>query len=128
MADEIEHNMMYYGASPVLFEFARKLRMNETEAEKYLWNHLSKKKINGLRFRRQHPVLYFIADFFCPKAKLIIEVDGGVHKLPSQFEYDKNRDKELAAYGLKVLRFTNDEVFNNIEMVIEKIMQAGENP
>ena len=128
MTDEFEHTEMFYGASPKLFEFARNLRMNETEAEKLLWAYISKKKVNGLRFRRQHPVLYFIADFFCPKAKLIIEVDGGVHKLPSQYEYDKNRDKELAAYGLKVIRFTNDEVFNDIDMVIEKIIQASSKP
>ena len=115
---------MYYGASPVLFEYVRKLRLNETDAEKVLWIHLCNKKINGLRFRRQHPILYFIADFFCPSAKLIIEVDGGIHNLPIQFEYDKNRDNELIAYGLKVLRFTNHEVMNNIDEVIQKILQV----
>lgn len=69
-------------------------------------------------------MLYFIADFFCPKAKLIIEVDGGIHNMPSQFEYDRNRDSELNAYGLTVLRFTNEEVINDIEPVIQKIIQA----
>jgi cyclase len=117
---------MYYGANPVLFEYARKLRVNETEAEKILWTYLCNKKINGLRFRRQHPILYFIADFFCPSAKLVIEVDGGVHNLPAQFEYDRNRDSELSAYGLKVLRFTNEEVMNNIDKVIQKIVQAAQ--
>lgn len=124
MADQYDHTHMYYGASPALLEFARSLRTNETEAEKILWMHLCGKKVNGLRFRRQHPVLYFIADFFCPKAKLIIEVDGGIHKMPAQFEYDKNRDSELSAYGLKVLRFTNDEVINNIDYVIQKIIDS----
>lgn len=117
-------NLTYYGASPALLEFARRLRANETEAEKILWTHLNGKKVNGLRFRRQHPILYFIADFFCPKAKLIIEVDGGIHKMPSQFEYDQNRDSELSAYGLKVLRFTNDQVINNIEYVMQKIIES----
>lgn len=119
---------MYYGAQPILFEYARELRLNETEAEKVLWGYLGNKKINGLRFRHQHPILYFIADFFCPGAKLIIEVDGGIHKLPVQFEYDRNRDNELMAYGLKVLRFTNEDVMNNIEDVIRKIAQAAKGP
>lgn len=116
---------MYYGASPVLFEYARKLRLKETDAEKELWKHLCNKKINGLRFRRQHPILYFIADFFCPSAKLIVEVDGGVHNIPTQFEYDRNRDYELTAYGLKVLRFTNEEVLNNVDEVIRKIIDVA---
>lgn len=119
---------MYYGANPVLFEYARKLRLNETDAEKELWKYLCNKKINGLRFRRQHPILYFIADFFCPSAKLVIEVDGGVHNIPAQFEYDKNRDNELAAYGLKILRFTNAEVMNDIDEVIRKIIDAANAP
>jgi len=119
---------MYYGVTPVLFEYARKLRLDETDAEKELWKYLCNKRINGLRFRRQHPILYFIADFFCLSAKLIIEVDGGVHNIPAQFEYDINRDNELAAYGLKVLRFTNAEVMNDIDEVIRKIIDAANAP
>lgn len=113
---------MYYGANPILIKFARELRVNETEAEKVLWERISKKQVNGLRFRRQHPVLYFIADFFCPQVKLVIEVDGCVHNIPEQYEYDRNRDKDLTELGLKVLRVTNEEVFNNIEEVIDKIV------
>jgi cyclase len=122
MADALDHKEMYYGATPALLEFARQLRLNETEAEKELWRHLSKKQVNGMRFRRQHPVLYFIADFFCPQAKLVIEVDGGIHNLPAQYEYDRNRDRELMSLGLKVLRFTNEEVFSNIDKVVETII------
>lgn len=112
---------MYYGANPILIKFARELRVNETRAEKLLWERISKKQVDGLRFRRQHPVLYFIADFFCPQAKLVIEVDGSVHDIPAQFEYDRNRDKELTTLGLKVLRVTNEDVFYNIEHVIAQI-------
>jgi very-short-patch-repair endonuclease len=113
---------MYYGASPSLLEFARTLRQSETEAEKVLWQRINKKQLNGLRFRRQHPVLYFIADFFCPKAKLVIEVDGGIHLSKLQFAYDRNRDNELTSIGLKVLRFTNEQVLSDIESVLQEII------
>jgi len=68
---------MFYGALPILFELARKLRDHKTEAELFLWNHLDNLKYLNVRFKRQHPILYFVADFYCHKAKLIIEVDGG---------------------------------------------------
>ena len=112
---------MFYGALPIHFEFARELRNNPTEAESFLWNHLHNIKV--IRFKRQHPILYFIADFYCHKAKLIIEVDGGYHTIPEQFLYDKNRDKELNELGLKVIRFINEQVLFEIEKtlyVIEK--------
>ena len=112
---------MFYGALPILFELAKKLRNNPTEAELILWNHLGFIKILGLRFKRQHPILYFIADFYCHKAKLILEVDGGYHSLPEQYLYDTNRDAELAELGLKVLRFTNEQVVNDIETVLHII-------
>ena len=111
---------MFYGAAPILFEFAKKMRENPTEAEAVLWTYLSNKQ-QGFRFKRQHPIKYFIADFYCHKAKLVIEIDGGYHQLPEQYEYDKNRDYELEELGLKVLRFTNEQVFFNIENVIKDI-------
>jgi very-short-patch-repair endonuclease len=112
---------MFYGAMPILFEFAKKLRDNQTEAEVFLWNHLPIIQIKNLRFKRQHPILYFVADFYCHKAKLIIEVDGGYHNLLEQYEYDKNRDSELEELGLKVLRFTNEEVLFDINTVLKTI-------
>lgn len=83
---------MFFGAQPILFEFAKELRANETDAEMFLWHYLSNKDLYNVRFKRQHPIQYFIADFYCHKAKLVIEVDGGYHKLAAQFEYDSNRD------------------------------------
>jgi cyclase len=112
---------MFYGALPIHFELAKQLRNNQTEAERFLWEHLKYINIKGIRFKRQHPVLYFIADFYCHKAKLIIEVDGGYHNLPEQYLYDKSRDVELEELGLKVIRFTNEEVMNNIELVLKTI-------
>ena len=121
---------MFYGALPIHFEFARELRNNPTEAESFLWDHLH--NIKGIRFKRQHPILYFIADFYCHKAKLIIEVDGGYHTIPEQYEYDKNRDTDLEELGLKVIRFTNEQVLFEIEntlYIIEKeIKERTPNP
>ncbi len=116
---------MFYGASPTLFQFAKQLRGRETEAEKLLWQRLNRKQINGLSFRRQHPILYFIADFYCHKLKLIIELDGTIHNIPPQFRYDRERDEELKKYGLSMMRFTNEEVFDDIESVLEKIFGAS---
>jgi cyclase len=115
---------MFYGASPTLFKFARNLRDNETDAEKLLWTRISKKQIHGLHFRRQHPIVYFIADFYSHSAKLVIEVDGGIHLDRAQYRYDRERDHELSKFGLRVLRFTNDEVVNDLDSVIARIRNA----
>ena len=120
--DEKKNMSMFYGASPILFEFAKQLRKEQTEAEGFLWNFLSNNKL-GYRFKRQHPIMYFIADFYCHKLKLIIEVDGGYHNIPKQFEYDKNRDLELTDLGLKVIRFTNEQVIYDTENTITKIKE-----
>ena len=106
---------MFYGAPQILFEFAKELRNNPTVAESFLWYYLSANKLDGYRFKRQHPVLYFIADFYCHKAKLIIEIDGGYHQLPEQHLYDVNRDNELEELGIRVLRFTNKQVLFETE-------------
>ncbi|ADQ80832.1 leucyl-tRNA synthetase [Paludibacter propionicigenes WB4] len=110
---------MFYGALPIHFELAKQLRNHQTEAETFLWNHLS--SIEGVRFKRQHPILYFIADFYCHKAKLIVEVDGGYHTISEQYLYDKNRDNELTELGLKVIRFTNEQVLFEIEKTLKEI-------
>ena len=115
---------MFYGASPKLFEFAKHLRHNETKAEKLLWEKLRNKQVLNMRFKRQHPILYFIADFYCHQAKLIIELDGGVHNSDEQYQYDQSRDDELAKVNLRVLRFRNDDVFENIEAVLTKITEV----
>jgi cyclase len=114
---------MFYGASPILFKLAKELRINETEAEKYLWVFLSKSQFHGHRFKRQHPVLYFIADFYCHETKLVIEIDGGYHRIPEQYEYDKNRDYELTELGITVIRFTNEEVLFDIDNVLKRISE-----
>ena len=86
---------------------ARRLRANATEAERKLWSLLRRKRIAGLRFRRQHPVGPYIADFYCAAAKLIIELDGSQHCEPSNLAYDAARTKWLERHGYCVLRFNN---------------------
>ena len=111
---------MYFGAEPILFEFARGMRNNPTEAKDYLWRFLAK-GYSGYRFKRQHPIKYFIADFYCHALRLVIEVDGGYHKLPEQYEYDCNRDWELQLLGVTVLRFSNEEVLYDTDHVLQTI-------
>ena len=112
---------MFYGALPILFDFARKLRDHQTEAELFLWSQLENLKYLNVRFKRQHPILYFVADFYCHKVKLIIEVDGGYHDIPEQYKYDKEREHELEDLGLKVIRFTNEQVLFQIENSLKAI-------
>jgi very-short-patch-repair endonuclease len=112
---------LYYGASIEIFMRAETLRSNMTESEKLLWNRLNNKQINGLKFRRQHPINQFIVDFYCHQAKLVIELDGGIHNKRQVAEHDTGREAMLTNYGLKILRFKNEEVLFNIENVISKI-------
>lgn len=112
---------IYFGAGPELMKLAGELRKNMTPAEKLLWQKLRNRKVRGYRFRRQHPLKEFIMDFFCYEAKLVIEVDGEVHNTISQSERDQERTEILKEFGLRELRFTNMDVFENIEKVIRKI-------
>lgn len=112
---------MFYKASPLIFERAKALRMNPTQAEKKFWDILRKKQILGLRFKHQHPINRFIADFYCHKIKLVIEVDGEIHDLSQNKERDENRTAELEEYGIEVMRFTNKEIFDEIELTKKKI-------
>ncbi len=116
--EEIEKTM-YFGAKPETFETARILRKNMTLQEKLVWEKLKNKQICGKRFRRQHPVELFIADFYCHQARLVVEIDGDAHK--KQKEYDDGRSAEMEKYYIKVIRFKNSDVENNIERVVKTI-------
>jgi len=96
-----------------------------TGAERLLWSHLRRKKLNRFRFRRQHPIGRYIVDFYCHELKLIIELDGAVHE--NTKEYDHAREVFIKACGYTVLHFTNDEVEKSIEVVLEKIIRCIEN-
>ena len=103
---------------------ARDLRRQLTPAERRLWEHLRAHRLAGLHFRRQQIIHGFIVDFYCHARRLVVEVDGAVHE--GQADYDAERDRILAAHGLRVLRVTNDEVLHNLAGVLKRIVQAGE--
>lgn len=110
---------MYFRAKPGTIETARILRKRMTKCEIMLWEKLKGKQILGLRFRRQHPIDIFIADFYCHGARLVVEIDGDIHE--GQIEYDDGREAEIEKYDIKVIRVTNDEVINNMDNVVNKI-------
>ena len=97
------------------------LRKNMTEAELVLWEVLKDKKLCGRKFRRQHSIGYYIADFYCSTEKLIIELDGHHHYTPEGIAEDTQRDNHLEEMNIKVLRFENKQVLNNITQVLKKI-------
>ena len=115
---------MNHQANATMFERARLLRQNETPAEKILWTHLKDKQLDGYKFRRQHPIGRYILDFYCHKSKLGIEIDGAYHQDKLQQWVDKERTQFLEELGLRVIRFTNEEVMEQIEMVLVKIREA----
>lgn len=102
--------------------FARSNRNAPTDAEHVLWQYLRKEQL-GVKFRRQHAVLDFIADFICLDQRLIIEVDGEYHFTEQQTEEDMGRTRRLENMGYTIIRFTNSEVQNSIDSVLEIIKQ-----
>jgi adenine-specific DNA-methyltransferase len=104
-----------------LIQRARELRRQQTPAEVALWNLLRENKVAGFGFRRQHPIDRFIADFACPAARLIVELDGSSHR--DRLEQDGVRDVHLKSLGWTTLRFQNSELFNNPHGVWEEIQR-----
>ena len=108
-------------------QLARELRKNRTPAEKILWQKLRNRMFSDLKFLRQHPIFYkwdkklkfFIADFYCHDIKLVIEIDGKIHD--KQKNYDQIRSEIINIKNIKVIRFTNNEIFSNIDMVLRKL-------
>jgi very-short-patch-repair endonuclease len=103
---------------------ARQLRSGMTDAERILWARLRAKQLERVQFYRQRPVGEYIVDFYAPSAGLVIEVDGGQHLLEEGRSGDAARDRYLESCGLRVLRFTNNEVLGNIDGVLEVIWRA----
>ena len=112
---------LFKGANPKLFEFSKILRKTQTDAEDIIWQSLRNRKILGFKFRRQHPLGKYIADFYCYEAKLVIEIDGGIHNQLENKEYDNGRSFELEELGITVIRFINKEVEDNLEKVLNSI-------
>jgi cyclase len=114
---------MFEGASHLLFENAKNLRNNMTGAEMMLWMHI-REGIDGYKFRRQHPIGLYVADFYCHKAKLIIEIDGSIHNLHDVQLQDKQKQTDLERWGYKVIRFTNKEVQQGVDLIINEIRKT----
>ncbi len=104
-----------------LVELARRLRQRQTPAEKLMWELLRGRTFLGLKFRRQYRIERFVADFGCREQRLVIELDGEVHETPEQAASDENRDAYLRQTSHTVLRFTNKQVFDQTEWVLEEI-------
>ncbi len=102
---------------------SRQLRGNMTDAERHLWAKVRMKQLKGYQFYRQKPIGDYIVDFFCPRIKLVIEIDGSQHFSDEMTEYDRIRNEYLRSLGLRVLRFTNTDVLTHIEEVIESIIE-----
>lgn len=112
---------MWKGAPRSSFSKAKSLRINETDTEKILWERLRNNQLKGYKFRRQHPISLYIADFYCHKLKLVVEIDGEYHNLQEQIEKDKERTEILEKNGLTLIRFTNQEIHENLDEVISTI-------
>ncbi len=102
---------------------AEQMRQEMTASEKRLWERLRANRLNGLSFRRQQVIGGFIADFYCRSARLVIECDGQVHA--AQVEYDRERDRIISTYNLRILRFTNDQISSDVQSVLAAIIQAA---
>src|SRR5882724_11768453 len=103
-------------------KFAKRLRRNQTDAERVLWFRLRDRRLDGWRFKRQVPIDRFVVDFFCPDGKLIVEIDGGQHDQDK--DRDANRTHVLEAMGYLVLRFWNNDVMRNPDGVLETIVST----
>jgi very-short-patch-repair endonuclease len=107
---------------------ARAMRRDLTPAERVLWHSLRDRKLDGLRFRCQHPLGPFILDFCCPERKLAIELDGAGHDAQDQREYDESRSNHLCEFGYQMLRFRNEQVFGSLNDVLDQIREAAQRP
>ena len=112
---------MFFGAIAELFSLALHMRKNPTEAETAMWKMLRKFRQSGFPFRRQHPIEFYIADFYCHNLRLVIEVDGEIHTEKQIQSHDEGRTGELERFGIKVLRFTNNQILHESDLVVEKI-------
>ena len=115
-----DHAFHFY-ADQTTIKLAKELRRKMTPFEKVLWQRLRTNKIAGLKFRRQHPIKFYIADFYCHAARLVIEVDGPVHGRIERREHDQQRSGIIEEFGIMILRFSNDEIRYHLKQVLKTI-------
>jgi len=112
----------YASVPNYVLELSRELRQKQTNAEKILWEILRNRKLNNLKFRRQYAFGRYIVDFYCFECNLVVELDWEIHSLKWAKEYDKIRDEIISKYKVKILRIKNEEIYNDIQWVIRKIL------
>lgn len=120
---KLEEKINYRGGRyhTSLLEQVRELRKNQTKAEDIFWDVLRNRQFIDLKFRRQHQIGQFIVDFFCATENLIIEIDGEIHLDSMQREKDISRDRYLKELGYRILRFSNEMIYNEMEKVLDEI-------
>lgn len=124
MEDQREKTAPYVrGAVPEVQDAALRMRWSPTPAEAALWSALKGRQLNGWKFRRQHPVGPFVIDFYCPAARLAVELDGSIHLTPEQQIRDVARTEQLASYGIRVVRFSNTAVMNDLPDVLTTLAE-----
>ncbi len=114
---------MHYGASKLIFQKAEELRKSPTHEEEIVWGYLCRNKLS-VKFRRQHPIFLYIADFYCHSLKLVIEIDGGIHDKPDVKINDAIRKNDIESFGIKVIRFTNEQVLQTPEIILNQIVDT----
>ena len=112
-----QHNLKF------LKETRKALRNNATPAEAVLWDCLKNRQLHGLKFRRQHSINLYIVDFYCPSQKIVVELDGKSHYTLGGAAYDEGRDEVLRSMGIRVIRFENKELVDDIECVLKRIVE-----
>ena len=112
---------MFYGAPPQIIARAKELRSNMTPSESCFWSLVSKNRLRGYKIRRQHPIAVYVVDFYCHELRLAIEIDGGIHLEKEVMRYDEIREHDLTLLGIKVLRFTNEQVQNDSQEVLNRV-------
>ena len=113
--------MLFYNTE--LKQLSQQLRSNMTDAEKLLWSKVRRNQLKGYQFYRQRIIGNYIVDFYCPRANLIIELDGGQHYTEEGVNKDKSRDAYMKQEGYRVLRFSDKEVFENLHGITERIYE-----
>jgi len=113
--------LLHLDSPEINFSRAKVMRRSMTEAETIMWTHLRNRKLSGCKFRRQHPIGHYIADFYCHERRCMIEVDGPIHAKANNAEKDANRTAELDRMGITIFRVTNIEVLENPEKVLTEI-------
>lgn len=110
--------------NPQLRSFARKMRREPTPAEQAMWTLLRHRRLSGFKFRRQHPFGPYILDYYCPRSRIAVELDGDSHASEEGMRSDEERERLLTENGIAILRFWNDEVHADSEAVLGRIVEV----